>query len=131
MKNVVIILFLILSVFCVSISASSNSDIDEINKALKIWKEIETYVNKNEFVYGVSEENKNVNFGHIDKITEILKKYNIDKKNYFAGILADASNNLRPMAVIVIFKINKTIYKRFFTITKVKELKCYNGSNCI
>jgi hypothetical protein len=127
MEKIVIVLFFILAVFSVAFSATS--DVEDVNTVVKIWTEIQEYVNAQEFFYGID-----TNDHHTEYVaTEILAHYGITKKeDYIVGVLGTLER--RPIILLVAFELNGIEYKRSFKIKHVKEKEikdgCDDSSRC-
>ena len=120
MKNIIITLFFILAVFSVAFSATS--DVEDINNVVKIWTEVQEYVDVQEFFYGLD-----TNKHHTDYVAiEILEHYGITKPgDYVVAVLGNTE--YRPLFLIVSFELNGAEYKRAFKIKHVKEKDIKDG----
>jgi len=120
-----LLVFLVICLcFC---SVSFASEIDDVKKAVKIYKEIQDYVDSSTFVYGFNQKNQQ----HIDYIVyAILWKYGIkEKETYFVAAIGDA--NGKPIYVRAFFEINGVLYDQFFKITNIEKIKenCEDGTS--
>lgn len=120
-----IVIFLLFTLASFSIAFSATSDIDDINKVIKIWKEVQVYVDTSIFYYGIDH-----NKFHTEYIAEkILGKYGLEHDDYVVGVIGNT--DYKPLYVIVVFGLNGQEYEKIFIIKNV-ELKsgCEDGNNC-
>lgn len=120
MKNIIISLCLILAVF--SVAFSTTSDVEDVDTVLKIWTEVQEYVDAQEFSYGFD-----TNVHHTEYVaSEILAHYGITKpKDYVVAVIGTIEH--RPLFLLVIFELNGEEYKRAFKIRRVKEEDIKDG----
>jgi len=123
MKIIMLLLF-VLAMFSVAFSAST--DIDDINTAVKIWTEVQEYINTHDFYYGVG-----TNQHHADYVADnILYKYGVtETEDYFIGVLG--TPDYRPEVLIVVFELNGLQYKRVFKIKNVVKESCDDPGRCV
>ena len=122
-----IVIFFLFTLASFSIAFSATSDIDDINTVIKIWKEIQVYVDTSTFYYGM--DNNQFHTVHIAE--KILGKYGItDFDNYTVAVVGK-TEDLKPLYVIVVFLYNGQEYEKVFIIKNV-EFKhgCEDGNNC-
>ena len=121
-----IVIFLLFTLASFSIAFSATTDVDDVNTVVKIWKEVQVYVDTSTFYYGMG-----VNQHHTDYIGhKILGKYGIKKsEDYIVGVIG--TPDYKPLYVAVIFVMNGQEYEKIFEIKNV-ELKdgCEDLNNC-
>ncbi len=126
-NKIVIALFFILASFAIAFSATT--DVEDVDIVVKIWKEVQVYVDTNEFGYYYTNDH------HIDKIFDILKRNGIiGKKDYWIAVLGEHGTG-KPVAVIVQIQLNGNEYLHKFEIKNVKpkgesEPACENTGSC-
>lgn len=118
------ILLFVLAIFSIAFSAST--DVDDVKTVVKIWVEVQEYVDTYDFYYGIG-----TNQHHADYVAEkILLKYGIiDTEDYFIGIYG--TDDYEPKALIVVFDLNGVQYKRAFKIKNIVKESCDDPGRCV
>jgi hypothetical protein len=126
MKKLVISLFFILAVFSIAFSATSEepNQAPQVNAVVKLWKDIQEYVDTHEFTYWYTNDH------HVEYIVKnIFSKYGIFKEDdFFIAVMGEPGTG-RPIAVMVILEYGGEQYSKNFTIKNVKE-DCDDTGNC-
>lgn len=126
MKKLAISLFLILAVFSVSFSATSEEldQAPEVNVVVRLWKDIQEYVDTHEFTYWYTNDH------HVEYIVKnIFSKYGIFKEDdFFIAVMGEPGTG-RPIALTVIIEYGDEQYIKNFIIKNVKE-NCDDPGRC-
>jgi len=116
-----------LASFSIAFSATSEepNQAPQVNAVVKLWKDIQKYVDTHEFTYWYTNDH------HVEYIVEnIFSKYGIFKEDdFFIAIMGEPGTG-RPIAVMVIVEYGGEHYSKNFMIENVKEENCKDPSNC-
>lgn len=108
-----------------SVAFSATTDIDDINTIIKIWKEVNTYVDSSTFYYGME-----TNQHHTEYIAEkILGKYGLKSDDLLVAVVGTIE--YKPLYVAVMINLNGEEYRKIFEIKNVKfKDGCVDPNNC-
>jgi len=121
-----IVIFLLFTLASFSIAFSATTDVDDVNTVIKIWKEVQVYVDTSTFYYGMS--HNEVHTKHI--ADKILGKYGLEHDDYIVGVIGTLKEK-KPLYVIVSFELNDQEYEKIFIIKNVKfKDGCDDPNNC-